>query len=183
MPAGFATDKVALGYLPTYLGLAARIGTCGRVCEVGVQAGYSLELWQALFPDGLVVGVDHNPNAVWPDGAIRIIAEQDDPALPALLAEQGLLANRAWFDLIVDDASHQGALTRATWGLLWPLVRPGGWYVIEDWQVGFDGVGWDVFDDSMLDMARDLLGLLKWPDGDVAQVTYRHGMIILERKA
>lgn len=172
----FRTDKVALGYLPTYLTLAGRIGIGGRVCEVGVAGGASLELWQALFPAGLVVGVDHNPHAVWPAGTHRIEADQDDPDLPRRLA-----AISPELDLVVDDASHDGTLTRRTWELLWPLVAPGGTYVVEDWQVGFDGVGWDAFDASMLDLARDLLAELKHPGGEVASITYRHGMILLER--
>lgn len=173
----FRTDKVTLGYLPTYLGLAAKIGIEGRVCEVGVQQGGSLEMWQALFPAGVVVGVDRDPGARWPDGTHRIVAEQDDPDLPARLA-----AVSPRYDLVVDDASHDGKLTRRTFDHLWPLVAPGRWYVIEDWQVGFDGVGWDVFDASMLDLARDLLDALKRPGGEVASITYRHGMVVLERR-
>jgi Methyltransferase domain len=147
--------------------------------EVGVAGGASLELWQALFPAGLVVGVDHNPNAIWPDGTVRVVASQDDPALPAELAAHAPYG----FDLVVDDASHDGRLTRRTFELLWPLVAPGRWYVIEDWQVGFDGIGWDVFDDSMLTLARGLLDALNHPDGEVAEVTYRFGMILLRKRA
>ena len=172
----FLTDKVTLGYLPTYLQLAGRIGTAGRVCEVGVQRGYSLEMWQSLFPDGIVAGVDSDPAAHWPAGTKRIISNQNDPELPDRLAR---LAPS--YHLIVDDASHQGNLTRATFDLLWPLVVPGGTYVIEDWQVGFPGE-WDgLFDGSMVDLARDLLDLLNKPGGEVDQITYRFGMILLRR--
>ncbi|MBY8977320.1 class I SAM-dependent methyltransferase [Rhodobacteraceae bacterium NNCM2] len=36
-------------------------------------------------------------------------------------------------DLVVDDASHQHALTKATFEALYPFVRPGGKYIIEDY--------------------------------------------------
>lgn len=36
-------------------------------------------------------------------------------------------------DLIIDDASHQYSLTRRTFEIAFPLLRPGGTYVIEDW--------------------------------------------------
>jgi predicted O-methyltransferase YrrM len=36
-------------------------------------------------------------------------------------------------DLVVDDASHALAPTRASFNALFPYVRPGGFYVIEDW--------------------------------------------------
>jgi hypothetical protein len=36
-------------------------------------------------------------------------------------------------DLVVDDASHYYIETRASFELLFPLLRPGGIYIIEDW--------------------------------------------------
>lgn len=166
----FTTDKVRLGYLPTYLGLAAELGTAARVAEVGVLDGDSLAMWRSLFPDGTVVGIDNNAGARWPEGTVRIVSGQDADDLPALVAPHGP------FDLIVDDASHEGGLTRRTWELLWPLVAPGRYYVIEDWQVAF----WAGRDESMLRMAESLLPALN--GGDVDWITYRHGQIILRKK-
>lgn len=37
-------------------------------------------------------------------------------------------------DLVIDDASHRYAPTVASFEALFPLVRPGGLYVIEDWR-------------------------------------------------
>jgi cephalosporin hydroxylase len=37
-------------------------------------------------------------------------------------------------DLVIDDASHLEAETRASFNQLFPHVRPGGAYVIEDWS-------------------------------------------------
>lgn len=37
-------------------------------------------------------------------------------------------------DLVIDDASHLLAPTRASFETLFPLVRPGGLYCIEDWN-------------------------------------------------
>ena len=52
--------------------------------------------------------------------------------------EGTLMAARANFpkgiDLVVDDASHLYEQTKATFAMLFPLVRPGGNYVIEDWS-------------------------------------------------
>jgi predicted O-methyltransferase YrrM len=38
-------------------------------------------------------------------------------------------------DVVVDDASHQLAPTRASFEILFPRLRPGGWYIIEDWNL------------------------------------------------
>ena len=42
------------------------------------------------------------------------------------------LANE--LDLVVDDASHTYAQTRASFEILFPLLRPAGIYSIEDWN-------------------------------------------------
>jgi 8-demethyl-8-alpha-L-rhamnosyltetracenomycin-C 2'-O-methyltransferase/8-demethyl-8-(2-methoxy-alpha-L-rhamnosyl)tetracenomycin-C 3'-O-methyltransferase len=169
----FATDKVTHGYLPAYLRIAAELGPAARVCEVGVQCGHGLDLFQALFPDGLVAGVDSNKDSEWPEGTRRIVAAQDDPELFTLLGNYSL----AW-DLIVDDASHQGDLTVATLRLLWPLLAPGGFYVVEDWMVG---LGWPGYDTSMLLAAQGLLPLLT-RGGDVEDITYRYGLAVLRKR-
>lgn len=169
----FATDKVTHGYLGTYLRLAAELGPGARVCEIGVHLGRGLDLFQALFPGGLVAGVDVSAGCRWPDGTIAVIAAQDDPSLPALLGGY----SPAW-DLFVDDASHDGNLTVATMRLLWPLLRPGGFYVIEDWMVG---LGWPGFDDSMLLAVQGLLTLLT-RGGDVEDITYRYGLAVIRKR-
>jgi hypothetical protein len=35
---------------------------------------------------------------------------------------------------VIDDASHAYAHTRRAFEVLFPLLRPGGWYAIEDWS-------------------------------------------------
>jgi hypothetical protein len=178
--AGFATDKVSQGYLPVYSRLARHLGPAARICEVGVAGGGSLDMWRVLFPQAAIAGIDRNPNALWPEGTIRIVAGQDDPRLPRILDSY----EESW-DLIVDDASHDGQLTEATLNLLWPLVSPGGFYIIEDWFTGY--TAWRDYDDSMLRMAKSLLDRLDpgWaPTGigsDVESIEYRHGLAILRK--
>jgi cephalosporin hydroxylase len=36
-------------------------------------------------------------------------------------------------DVIIDDASHSYENTKRTFEIAFPLLRPGGWYLIEDW--------------------------------------------------
>lgn len=162
----FDTEKMwpDHGYLPHYLRIAADIGMTGRVCELGVRRGDSLRLWQVLFPQGDVAGVDINPDAIWPDGTTRIVASQDDPDLPAQVGTR---------DLIVDDASHLGKPTMIALSHLWPCVRPGGYYVIEDWYFHWG------MKDSMLAMVQNLLPLLDRDDFE--SITYVHGLAIIRK--
>ncbi len=39
-------------------------------------------------------------------------------------------------DLVIDDASHMYKETRASFHILFPLLKPGGLYIIEDWAWG-----------------------------------------------
>jgi hypothetical protein len=173
----YATDKVEQGYLPAYNRIADELGPAARVCEVGVFLGGSLATWQDLFPDGLIAGVDIDPSARWPDGTITVISGQDDPALPGLLRQHA-----PQWDLIVDDASHDGDLTAATLGLLWPLVSPGGFYVIEDWFTGFGDYHGACKSPGMLLLAQSLLERLR-PGSDTESVSYRYGMAVIRKKA
>jgi SAM-dependent methyltransferase len=169
----FKTDKVINGYMPTYYRLAAELGPNADVCEIGVQNGYGLEMWRTLFPEGRVVGVDIDPEARWPEGCERIVCDQASLELPEKLDGS--------FDLIVDDASHIGSLTAITFRNLWPLVKPGRYYVIEDWGVGFKS--FKGFDSSMLRLAESMLDRFEPGNADpfVESITYSTGLMVIKR--
>ncbi len=201
VPAGYAepySDKINHGYLPAYQRIAGELGPAARVLEIGVLRGESLRLWQALFPQGRITGVDVSPHAVWPEGTIKVLADQDDPRLPEL-------AGGGPFDLIVDDASHDmggtvfgeftwtqmavplpagAGSTARTFALLWPLVAPGGYYVIEDWWLSLHPTwGYPNTDGGrMLTAVSGLLRLLDSPDAECDVITYRYGLAIAHRK-
>lgn len=171
------TDKYQSGYVSVYENLSEILGTGAAVCEIGVFQGGSLILWQQLFPDSpAIVGVDIDPMAVWPQGTVQVVAQQDDLTLPTRLHD----LSPSGYDLIVDDASHLGPPTYRTFCNLWPLVKSGGFYVIEDWCVGFPN--YSTYDDSMLAMAMGMLNLFEDPDGDVHSIGYSYGMIVTRKK-
>jgi len=180
----FKTDKdEPHGYIPDYLRLAAETGPGATVCEVGVLYGDSLVMWQELFPAGQVIGIDRDPGSVWPDGTHKIVAEQDDPQLNLKVAAVA----PAGCDLIVDDASHIAHLSAATFTQLWPLVKPGGFYVVEDWAdrwVSPHLPGWADVDpkyagDELQDWVPSLVTALKDGARNV-QYTYE-GLVIIQR--
>lgn len=183
--AGFTSDKIAPhGYLPDYLKLAAQLPSASVVCEVGVLRGESLVMWQHFFPSGTIIGVDRDPVAIWPDGTLKVVAEQDDPRLGEMVravAPDGC-------DLIIDDASHIGSLTLATFAQLWPLVKEGGCYVVEDWADPWmfpDWLRWpavrpELAGDELIDKVPQLITALN--DG-AQEVTYtREGLVIIRKR-
>ena len=172
------TDKFSHGYFPTYQRIAAEIGPAACVAEIGVENGGSLALWQQLFPDGKIVGVDHNPEARWPLGTIKIVDSQSSHMLPYRLK----VLSPTGYDLIVDDASHYGVLSAETFRILWPLVKPGRYYVLEDWFVALEEPFKKEYGDSMLLLAESFLSLLS-SDSDVESVDYRRGLAVLKKKS
>lgn len=178
----FGSDKIEPHqYFRTYVRIAAELGPRARVCELGVLDGESLRLWRALYPLGEVVGVDISTAAIWPRRTVRVVARHDDPQLPGMLG--------GTFDLIVDDGCHDGETVRRSFALLWPLVRPGGFYVVEDWQVSLrpaerPGETWgQCWGDGMLKAVQCFLALLDFPDSECEAVEYRYGLAIVRKRA
>lgn len=178
----WGTDKVVPHrYFQSYARIAGELGPEARVCELGVLDGESLRMFCGLFPLGSVTGVDVNPDCPWPSGTVRVVARHDDPALPAMLG--------GTFDLIVDDGCHVGETVRRSFALLWPLVRPGGYYVVEDWAVSLraaerPGETWgQPWGDSMLRAVESFLPLLRYPDSECDEIAYRYGLAIVHKSA
>jgi hypothetical protein len=120
------------------------VGKPIKLLELGVYKGGSLLLWRDYFEAGLIVGLDLNAVNVKDDtGRIRIYqGEQQDTALLDRIAQENAPDG---FDIIIDDCSHIGELTRISfWHLFDNHLRPGGLYVIEDWSTGY----WDDFFDG-----------------------------------
>lgn len=171
----FTTDKVGHGYLGVYMELlapltkpAAYTPFIPRIVEIGIAGGEGLEMFRALCPNAEITGVDIRADLTWPGWARRVVCQQDAPELVQMLP--------GMYHLIVDDASHDNVKTATTFRNLWPKVTSGGLYVIEDWNHA-NGI--------CASLARELPGLFLDPgaDNDLDSITYRHGMIILRRKA
>jgi hypothetical protein len=114
--------------------LASRRDSVKSILEIGIGDGPSLELWAAWFPDAKIIGVDNEPRIVnEPDErAIRVLATQDAPRELAQAVSEW-----APYDLIVDDGSHRWSHQVNTFHALWPLLKPGGLYVIEDLHTSY----------------------------------------------
>jgi predicted O-methyltransferase YrrM len=134
----------------SYLALLADVRPA-TIVEIGVFQGGSCALMTLAADPQALVAVELNEERV--------------PALDALIAERGL-GNRVWvhhgvdqadaatlgrlvddrlpgrpLDLVVDDGSHLVGPTRASFNTLFPRLRPGGAYIIEDWAWAHIGYG------------------------------------------
>jgi SAM-dependent methyltransferase len=116
-----------------------------KLLELGVRNGGSLLLWRDYFQRALVVGLDINAVEVEDDsGRIRTYqGSQQDTQLLDRIAEENAADG---FDIIIDDCSHIGVLTRVSfWHLFENHLKSGGLYVVEDWGTGY----WDNWVDGV----------------------------------
>ena len=151
----YNTDKVTYGYLDVYDPiLLPWVGNDVKLLEVGIYQGGSLELWRDYFPLGTIIGIDVKLPKHFVPGE-RIQTFEGNQSDEQFLSE---VANRAapdGFDIIIDDASHIGEVTKKTfWHLFDHHLKPGGLYAIEDWGTGYRD---DFPDGKGLDLRRPLI--------------------------
>jgi predicted O-methyltransferase YrrM len=126
-------------YLRVYEQLAAGFSP-RSILELGIFQGGSYVLLDKLFKPRRMSAVEISPQPVEP--LLRYIAAMegrfvhfstsqcDREILGQIVRDE--LADE--LDLVVDDASHTYEQTKAAFEFLFPLLRPGGAYVIEDWS-------------------------------------------------
>ncbi len=122
-----------------------------RLLEIGAggyesptQGGNSLRMWKRYFPRGQIYSVDLYDKSALEEPRIRIFrGGQTDPQLWARV-----FAEAPEFDLIVDDGSHRNDHIPETFRLLFPRLKNGGIYAVEDTQTSY----WPVYGGDSLDL-------------------------------
>ena len=116
----------------------------GRVFEVGIYRGGSTAFLSAILDPEQLVAIDLSAERnVWLDRwlddrglteRVRLYhgVDQSDRVTIARLV-QDEFGDRP-LDLVIDDASHLLTPTTSTFNALFPRLRPGGLYVVEDWS-------------------------------------------------
>lgn len=112
-----------------------------NIVEVGILDGASTALFADLAKPDRLVAVELDPV---PPKLLAFMEGRDDIAAYGGVDQadtgelQRIIAKEITgpLDLVVDDASHLLGPSRATFGCLFPMLRPGGVYVLEDWATG-----------------------------------------------
>lgn len=90
--------------------------------------GQSLRMWAEYFTHGDIIGLDLYPKTLdLPANVTVYTGSQNDPAVLQQIHDK-----HGDFDVVIDDASHVSSLTIESFELLWPRLKPGGFYVVED---------------------------------------------------
>lgn len=94
--------------------------------ELGVAGAASIKMWKEYFPNAKVYGIDNNPDCAGYVEGVFIGSQIDTDFLDKVLSVIGMP------DIIIDDCSHEGALTIETFKYLFPKISNGGLYFVED---------------------------------------------------
>lgn len=127
-----------------FVALCEGLGAGSRIFELGIAEGGSTVLAALVAQPSRLVAIDNetHPLAALDElierrGLGEVIrpfwgVDQSDGARLIEIVEQEL--DGGPLDLVLDDASHELHLTRASFETLFPYLRPGGTYIIEDWN-------------------------------------------------
>jgi hypothetical protein len=100
--------------------------------EIGVQNGGSLDTWSEYFSKAKqFVGCDINPKCAdlkYEDERISIIVGNAN----ATATFQEIIGKCSEYDIIIDDGSHISSDVITSFMNYFPLLKPGGIYVVED---------------------------------------------------
>ncbi len=114
-----------------------------KLLEIGVggyenpqSGGGSLRLWRSYFPFSSVFAIDINDKSPHEERRIKIFkgSQSDIGFLQRVIEKTGEL------DVIIDDGSHMSDDVIASFEFLFPSLKNGGIYVIEDTQTSY----WEV---------------------------------------
>jgi len=134
----YGTDKIDCHtYTPIYERYFADLEP-KLVFEIGVggygdpnQGGASLRMWRDYFMSAEILSLDIYPKDIDEERITIYQGSQTDESL------MSFILNGLEPDIIIDDGSHVCEHVITTFEILFPYLRDGGWYVIEDTQTSY----------------------------------------------
>jgi hypothetical protein len=96
------------------------------VLELGVYSGGSLKMWSEWFPNSTIYGYDINDPIFKNESRIK------DFKIDATSRQAIDMTKKISPNIIIDDASHRMDSHVITFENLWPFLKSGGLYIIED---------------------------------------------------
>jgi len=129
---GYESDKgnVYHGYLNIYEKYFSKYrNNLNNFLEIGLWKGESLKMWREYFTTGNLVGADvlDLSHIQLPNTQIKFCDQSDRSQLQKLIEDT---FNE--FDIIIDDGGHWQHQQQITLGFIFPYLKSGGTFVIED---------------------------------------------------
>jgi len=101
-----------------------------NMLELGIATGASLHMWSDYFSNAKIYGIDIDENLLIQEE--RIITSLADQSKPETIIQLFSKWDVSEFDFIIDDGSHIVSHQQKCIDSLWPYLKKGGIYIIED---------------------------------------------------
>lgn len=161
------------------------------VIELGIWDGGSVAFWYEYFEPELLLAFDLQERSdsayfdAWRSrrGAGKRVQthwrtdQADQLRIVSSLAEHDVQS----IDLVIDDASHLYRQTLRSFEILLPFVRPGGLYVIEDWNWAHWPAHFGLGPVPLTRLVFDLVEALGTSSGAVSRIEVLPGLVVVER--
>ena len=146
--------------------------TTNCLLEIGVWKVASLRMWEEYFPNAQIIGIDNKETCrQYETKRIKIaVGSQSDKGFLGEVVKS-VPGDLQRLDVIIDDGSHLPKDQQASFEALFPYLRPGGFYCIEDLRTHY----------ATTDNIRDGLSLFSLLVSNLHQIntTYPIGAINL----
>lgn len=156
--------------------------------------GGSLRMWRTYFPKGRIAGIDIHDKKLHEERRIKTFqgSQVDEVFLEAVIDEIGQP------EIIIDDGSHINEHVIESFRMLFPKLKNGGLYVIEDTQTAyFEGKGGSSQDllsrSTSMGFLKQLVDCLNYReiegrevaplpyDGSIVGMYFYHSLVIIEK--
>ena len=161
--------------------------------EIGVEDGHSMVSWAEYFthPRARIIGLAYHNKQKEQMDDMRISIQygnQNDKAVQQKLASKGN------YTVIIDDGSHVPSHQWNTFEALWPFVKPGGLYIVEDIETNYWSTSSSIYGNK-LESERNIIGRFKKiidtavnaefstgvDNSDVESISFHRNCIILRK--
>lgn len=148
--------------------------------EIGINRGGSIRAWRDFFTKATIHALDIREIAVQ-----RVKDEERVEAAVMDIGQREKLeqwAESKQFDIVIDDGSHCNDHQIIAFEVLWPLVKPGGYFVIEDTKVAWNTVRINPKFPPLGTYISDLVKPVTINSTDILQMTIRPNMVVFRKK-
>lgn len=153
-----------------------------NLLEIGVLGGASIQMWLEYFPSARIYGVDNvkdtnrwNLILAPPNERYRFIhGDQSDP---------GFWAQHPFhWDIVIDDGGHFGNQVITSLECLWPRVKSGGLYCIEDLACSYNPIYQPHGATTPMDMLKAKLDTMHTVGNDIDSVYFARQLAIIRKR-
>jgi hypothetical protein len=158
-----------------------------KFLEIGVGGGESIRTWLGYFPKALIFGVDivQNTNS-WddpaqsPDGRYKFTqGDQSDVSF----WEKFITNHGTNWDVVMDDGAHVSQHIITTFNHLWPTVKPGGLYCIEDLHCSYYPEFQRPDFQTHMDFVKDMLDAINRSEREMESLHFSRQLAIVRKRA